>query len=103
MTNARALLDADLKEKPWQDCVMSLLRAHNWLCYHTYDSRRSTPGFPDIVAVRDRRVLFIELKTETGKVSPAQQEWLTALDATDHVESHLWRPRDWDTIERVVR
>lgn len=103
MTNARRHLDRDLTEKQWQSCVLSALRAQGWLCYHTYDSRRSQPGFPDLVCVRGWRVLFIELKTENGTVSPAQQEWISALDATDRVEAYVFRPSDWDRFEGIIR
>lgn len=103
MTEARKTLDATISERDWQDCIMSLLRAHNWLCFHAYDSRRSQPGFPDLLCIRGWRILAIELKTETGKLTPAQQEWLAAFDQTGHAEAYVWRPSDWDTVERVLR
>ena len=48
--------------------VVDLARTLGWRVYHTYDSRRSQPGFPDLVLVRER-ILFLELKSETGKLS----------------------------------
>jgi hypothetical protein len=39
-----------------------------------------SPGFPDFVVVAGNVVIFIELKrTKGGKISPAQQEWISAL------------------------
>lgn len=103
MSEARVTLDTSLTEKQWQSCIMSALRAHGFLAYHTYDSRRSQPGFPDIIALRGWRILAIELKAEKGRLTPAQREWLAAFEATDHAEAYCWRPSDWDTIERVLR
>lgn len=103
MTEARTILDAALSERDWQETVMQVLRAHNWLVYHTYDSRRSQPGFPDIIAVRGWRILAIELKKARGRVTREQREWLDAFAATGHAEPYVWRPRDWDTITRIVR
>lgn len=72
-----------------------------WLIYHTHDSRRSPAGFPDLVLVRGTRVVFAELKTEQGRVTPAQRRWLDALAATS-AEAYLWRPSDWSTIESTL-
>jgi hypothetical protein len=68
--------------------------------YHTFDSRRSASGFPDLVLVRDR-VVFLELKREAGKVSPAQRDWGHAL-LTAGAEFYLARPRHLDAIGAVL-
>lgn len=49
--------------------------------YHDRVAYRSEPGWPDLVMVRrrDRRLLFAELKTETGPVRKRQAEVLDLL------------------------
>ena len=74
-----------------------------WLCYHTRDSRGSQPGFPDLVLVRGPRCLFIELKTDHEKPDPDQLKWLDALRAVPTIEVDVWRPRDWPSIELLLR
>jgi len=64
------------------------------MAFHPFDSRRSTPGWPDIVLVRPPSVIFAELKTATGRLTPAQRTWLDALDGCPGVEAYLWRPSD---------
>ena len=100
-----------------QPAVIELAKARGWMVYHTHDSRRSEPGFPDLVAVRRQarptgdlsRLLFVELKSAKGVVTEAQQAWVYALfgveEANDTVEVHLWRPEHWHdgTIEEVLR
>lgn len=50
-------------------------------------------GFPDLVlAHRDRGVLFLELKAESGRLTPGQIEWGQNLGP--HVEYWLVRPDD---------
>lgn len=91
----------DLTEKEWQAQVKQLASQTGWKgAYHTYDSRRSQSGFPDLVLVRER-VLFVELKRETGKLSPAQAEWIRWLiDAG--AEAYVARPRDLEMVAAVL-
>jgi hypothetical protein len=78
--------------------VRQLAKIHGWQVYHTRDSRKSERGFPDVVLTDGEAVLFIELKTNTGKVTAAQQTWLSLLQHTGKVEAQVWRPRDWPQI-----
>lgn len=92
-----------MTEKQLQTYVLELARALGWLVYHPYDSRRSQEGFPDLVLVRNKRLLFVELKSARGKVSDAQKKWIAALTETG-TDVHIWRPEDWSnrTIERCL-
>lgn len=62
-------------------------------------------GFPDLVLVRGRRLIFAELKAETGRLSADQVAWLAALQDTRRVEVAVWLPRDWMSglIEETLR
>ena len=78
-----------------------------WRYYHTHDSRRSDPGFPDCVLVRGERLIFAELKLDKARSKPteAQEAWLTALALlpTPWVRVCVWRPSDWPSIEEMLR
>lgn len=87
-------------EKAFQASVTSAAKRLGWMSYHTFASFRSTPGFPDLVLVRDR-VIFAELKMPRGKISPAQQVWRERLEAAG-AEVYLWRPEDWDAILEIL-
>ena len=58
-------------------------------------------GFPDLVLVRERVVVWVELKKEGGKLSPEQIVWRDALQAAGQ-EWYVWQPSDWSEIERVL-
>ena len=60
-------------------------------------------GFPDLVLVRGDRLIFAELKRETGKLGPGQQEWLEAVEVIRGVEAYLWRPSDLQDVHRILR
>ncbi len=89
-----------MSEKEFQSQVIQLARLRGWLCYHTRDSRKSAKGFPDLVLVRDR-LLFAELKTDSGKVTAEQQYWLDAINEAGGTAC-IWRPTDWKAIEREL-
>lgn len=81
-----------------------------WLVYHTFDSRRSQPGYPDLTLVRasDGRLIHVELKRERGTFRPEQVIWLGELREVARergTEVYTWRPSDWlsGEIERVLR
>ena len=91
-------------EAQFERAVIEYAELNGWRVYHTYDSRRSNAGYPDLTLVRLSRLVFAELKTEKGRVSKAQQEWLDALNGTTtHIEIYLWRPSDWSEVEATLR
>jgi VRR-NUC domain len=77
-----------------------------WLRYHTQGkgSRRSAPGFPDDVLVHPNGgpLYLWEYKSATGQVSPAQRRWLDALAHVTHVETGVYRPEDWATLQALL-
>jgi Holliday junction resolvase len=87
------------RERDFMDKLLGAAVPAGWMVYHTYDSRRSTAGFPDLVLVKPPVVVFAELKTEKGTPSKAQDEWLEQLGLCTDLSVHLWRPSDWDEIE----
>lgn len=93
--------DVDLSEREFTQIVVDLARREGWWRYHTYRSERSQPGFPDEVLVRER-IVFAELKTEKGRLAPAQEECVDRLRAAG-AEVHVWRPSDLVEIAAVLR
>ena len=94
--------DKLISEKIFMESIIDLARSTGWMVYHTYDSRRSTAGFPDLVMTKHKRLVIAEIKTETGKTSPAQDKWVETLRTARGVKVKLWRPSDWPEIERTL-
>lgn len=92
--------DFPMSEQMLLDAVTELAQWRGFLTYHTHDSRRSQPGFPDLVLLRGLELIVVELKSARGKLSAAQIEWLAALTFAG-IETHCWRPEQWNdgTIE----
>ena len=103
-----------MTERQLQEAVVELARLLRWRLYHTFDSRRSSAGFPDLVMVRRGRLLFAELKSSVGIKSQSQEAWLYDLEVAASMkegrgwacpEVYVWRPESWSSgeIERVLR
>lgn len=89
-------------EKDWQRQVVQLAKQLGWTrIYHTYNSRRSAHGFPDLVLVGDR-VVYLELKRETTNLTDEQKGWLRALRAGG-AEAYVARPRDLESLALTLR
>jgi hypothetical protein len=93
-----------MTEQALQQAVIDLARWCGYLHFHDNDSRRNRAGFPDLVLIHTTsgRLIFVELKSDKGRVRPEQDVWLQHLGK--HHEVYLWRPAHWlnGTIRRVL-
>ncbi len=89
-----------ITEKAFMAQVVKLATLRGWKVYHTYDSRFSTKGFPDLILVRHGRMIAAELKTGKYKTTPEQDAWIEALSNIAGVIAVVWRETHWDEIER---
>jgi hypothetical protein len=62
-----------------------------------------SPGFPDLVLVRGPRLVFVELKSQVGRLTKEQLRWQEALLEAG-AEHYVWRPMDWldGTVETAL-
>lgn len=87
-----------VKEKDFQAQILEIAHLYGWLAYHTYDSKRCAPGYPDLALCHPQGdYLLIELKSERGRIRPEQQQWIDALQASG-VEVHVYRPHQIDEV-----
>ena len=57
------------------------LRIKGWFVFYVLQGLGAYRGIPDLIAVRDGRVLFIELKTARGRQSDHQKKFQADLEA----------------------
>lgn len=82
-----------MTEKQLQAAVIDMCKIYGIAVYHTYDSRRSVPGWPDLALCGAHRFITRELKNEYGKVTPEQEEWGWMLRQAG-ISWDIWRPDD---------
>jgi hypothetical protein len=101
-----------VREADLQAAVMDIARLFGWRSCHFRPAQTAkgwrTPiegdkGFPDCVLARDDRLVFAELKSATGKLTPDQVEWIDRLAHVRSTEMYVFRPTDLDDIARVLR
>lgn len=90
-----------MTERELQDTIIECARVCGWLTYHTWRSDHSPAGFPDLVLVRDGRLIYAELKSAKGKLTVNQRQWIRALERAGQ-EVYVWYPHDLDAAIRVL-
>ena len=102
-------MDRDITEKQFEAQIKDLAKLFGWKYYHTWRSIHSPAGFPDCVMVRNGQLIFAELKSEKGKLTPEQDEWLDALIGVakhtnfQEIQVYLWRPHMIEEIVKILR
>jgi hypothetical protein len=104
-----------LTESEWQQQLVELAELHGWQWCHWRAARTAhgwrTPvsgpigaGFPDLLLVHPRRqrVLFVEVKSDTGRLAPEQRAVHDVL-RTAGLDVRVFRPADWDALIEVLR
>jgi hypothetical protein len=83
--------------------ILDAAKYLGWRAYHVRNSKagiiQGDAGFPDLVLARKGRVLFVELKSEKGKLTPAQWAWLDDLGSAPRAI----RPPDLDGFLESLR
>ena len=101
-----------IPEREFQQQVIDLAHIFHWRVTHFRPAQTTKGwrtavsadgmGFPDLVLAREGRLIFIEVKSERGKLSLEQSEWLEVLKATGKCETFLLYPSDFDIIVKIL-
>lgn len=98
-------------EAEWQRFVTDYAESLGWDWMHVgrvgkYQANGAKgtlgEGWPDLVLVKDDRILFVELKAETGKLTDKQKHVLLILDTVSGTACHVWRPSDFALMAEVL-
>ena len=84
-------------EQQVQTKIKNKLKADGWLVVKLI--KTSMNGIPDLLALKDGRAVFIEVKQKGGKASPLQIERINQLRAAGF-EAQIWT--DYEVISGDV-
>lgn len=109
----KQLVAKAMTEAEWQADVVRTAGQLGWWTYHPLDSRGSQSGWPDLVLIREHRIVFAELKRESGQVKPAQlvvlamlrtvAGFVNAATGAETIAVRVWRPSDRDDVLRTLQ
>ena len=95
-------------EAQFKSAAIDLARLNGWLVSEMIDGvhnrrQQGDAGAPDLLLAHKERglAMHVELKTDEGRISKAQELWLDTLEQAGH-DCEIWRPRDWDMIEALL-
>jgi hypothetical protein len=118
-----------VKEADFQKWIVDVAQSFGWRVWHvptpmkpigrnTFVPDSRGRGLADLILLHDDppRLIFAEVKNETGKLSDEQSEFLRLSQAVAHscvpydpspsgrvVAAYLWRPGVEDLIEMILR
>lgn len=93
----RTVIEAlDLFGWEWLHCRRSIGRGGRHV------TATSVSGWPDLLCWRPGRVIALELKSDTGRVTPEQRRVLASLTAAG-IDARVVRPADWVELVEVLR
>lgn len=100
-----------ISEKDFLKQIIDLAHIYHWKVAHfraaqTKHGWRTAvqgdgKGFPDLILARKGRIIVAELKTEKGRLTTEQKEWLDLF--SDVLTVDIWRPSDFDYIVQMLR
>lgn len=76
-----------MTEQQIQSKIKKKLQEQGW--YVTKLIKTSTNGIPDLLAIKNGKAMFIEVKREQGKLSPLQQLRIQELSEAGAIV-HIW-------------
>ena len=96
-----------MQESDFQKPIIGMAELLGWSVYHVAKVKgqlrsKTSAGFPDLVLVRGKTLLFRELKVGKNKPTDKQLNWLAALQQAGQ-DAKVWRPEDWPEIEGTLR
>lgn len=110
MAVVNVLPAARMTEAQWQQVVTDLAHACGFGCNHhrrsigkghRWTTATSVVGWPDLTIYGHGRLIFAELKTDTGKLTHEQVLVLASLRCTP-AEVYVWRPSQLDEIASLL-
>lgn len=100
---AAELVAQDVTEAQVQAAVRDMAEILGWTVFLTWRSIHSPKGELDLRLIKPPRVLFIECKTEKGKLTLEQKRTYDLLRQCPGVEVYIIRPSHLDAIRYILQ
>lgn len=88
-------------EDPYMRAIMAHAEKCGWYVFHDEDSRRNQADFPDLILVKEPRLLVLEVKRTRGRLTAGQKVLLLKLVACGVDARAVW-PKDWKALKEEL-
>jgi hypothetical protein len=99
---AQPALVAAQSESEFMTAIIDEAKRTGWLVYHTHRSDKSEAGFPDLVMVRQGRMVVAEVKRVGGTPTMEQVRWLLDMARVPGIEVYCWDAADFDKVVQTL-
>lgn len=89
-----------MKEKDLVERIRTYLKKQGFWVTKLHGGPTQQAGLPDLLAIKDGRAFFFEIKTETGKLSPLQEHTLDQLRSFGAVAEMV---RSVEDVQMILR
>lgn len=90
-------------ERTLMNAIIEAATRRGYRVFHDEDSRKNPAGFPDLVLAKRGNLFFFETKTATGRIRPAQLDWLEELQNGQVLSARIVLPADLDDVLEELR
>ena len=95
-------MNTSYPEKTFQQEVRQIARLYGWADYCPWNSRPSPAGWPDLTLLRPPHLIFAELKTNSGRLTPPQFRTINLLRRCQRSSAHYWQPAAAAQIHNTI-
>ena len=107
---SRRVLWGAISEEDFRQGISEAATLQGWMVYHTYDSRRSNEGWPDLFMIHPAkmRIVILETKAMKTKTTAKQKVWIKALQkfavvvGPKYLYAAIVRPSDQALIDSLL-
>lgn len=90
-----------MREKEFENKIKSYLRERGHWCVKFFANGYTRRGIPDILACVNGHFIAIEVKTDTGKVSPLQAREVNAIRDAGGM-AFILRPEYFENFKTII-
>jgi hypothetical protein len=96
-----------LNEEQFRSVIVRLFSENGWLVTHTR-SAKGSGGSPDLLVIKSNNVLFMELKTDKGRIGENQKDWISQIPIIHNKNNYsisglVVRPKDFSLVSDIAK
>lgn len=97
-----ARIEYEMTEKELRESIQKAAQDLGWHYHYTWTQIHSSKGCPDLELLRDGKMFRWELKSQKGKVTDEQHEYMSFLGLVPGIDVRVVRPSNLEQAYRAL-